>query len=190
MEDCAFGVFSRTYTPDPLTSWGEFGQGIPGFAPAEGTDWDTFGYIGGILNDGTHFRCNAGVASWTSEWVRVHVDVQSANGTILATKVFDVPPYGHVQHRISTQVTGGALVAYLVDGPADALVFPYASVVNQATGDPTFFGAEPSTVGVSTLSAKSATTLEHRPRPEPLARIDVGDPRLRARQSAFQADGD
>lgn len=187
VESCAFGVFSRTYTPDPLTDWGEFGQGIPGLSSGEGLDWDTFGYIGGVLNDGTDFRCNAGVASWTDDWVTVYVDVQSAAGSIVSTEAFDVPPYGHVQHRVQAHTMGGALVFYIIEGPADALVFPYASVVNQSTGDPTFLAAEPSRVGVSvtSTSANKDQGTVHRSHPQPLDRIEVGALRARSRSSAI-----
>ncbi len=169
--DCALLVSSRTYTPDPLTYSGEFGQGIPGRSIEQGVDWDTYGYVGGILNDGAAFRCNVGVASWTDTWTTVWVDVQDAAGTILGTEELDVPPFGHVQVRLQTPVTGGSLVFYLVDGSEDSLVFPYASVVNQATGDPTFLAAEPSAVGVSVTSLPSSQrkqrSLGSLPRPTP-----------------------
>ncbi len=169
--ECAVLVSSRTYTPDPLTSSGEFGQGIPGRSIAQGVDWDTYGYVGGILNDGAAFRCNVGVASWTDSWTTVWVDVQDAEGTILGTEELDVPPFGHVQMRLQTAVTGGSLVFYLVDGSADSLVFPYASVVNQATGDPTFLAAEPSEVGVTVTSLSSTDRTKRsaaaRPHPAP-----------------------
>jgi hypothetical protein len=146
---CDFLVTSRTYTVDPWGGDGEFGQGIPGRAVAGGVDWWTFGYSAGVLNDGEAFRCNVGVASWTAAETTVQVDVQDAGGAILATEVLEVPPFGQVQRRLETPVGGGSLVFYLVAGPEEALVFPYASVVSQATGDPSYVSVEPSPVGVS-----------------------------------------
>jgi hypothetical protein len=146
---CDFLVTSRTYTLDPYFHDGEFGQGIPGHTLAEGTDWWTFGYAAGVLNDGDAFRCNFGVASWTGSWVTVRADVQDASGDILATEELRVPPYGHVQRRLGTAMSGGSLVFYLVDGPDDTVIFPYASVVDETTGDPSFYAASPSEVGVS-----------------------------------------
>ncbi|MCK5377983.1 MAG: hypothetical protein KAJ78_01215 [Acidobacteria bacterium] len=147
--ECQFLATSRTYTIDPLGGFGEFGQALPGAALLEGTDWLTYGYAAGILNDGLDFRCNIGVASWTPFWTQVAVDVQDANGAIVDTQIFDLPPFGHLQRRLRTSVTGGSLVFYLIDGPADAFVYPYASVVNQITGDPSYFFARYSGVGVS-----------------------------------------
>jgi hypothetical protein len=147
--DCEFLVTSRTYTLDPGGSNGEFGQTIPGADIWTAVDWSTFGYAAGILNDGVAFRCNVGVASWTADWTTVQVDVQDAAGNILESFVLDVPPFGQVQNRLATQVTGGTLVFYLVEGPEDARVFPYASVVDQLTGDPSYQRAVSSVVGVS-----------------------------------------
>ena len=146
--ECRFLVTSRTYTIDGV-SGGEFGQAIPGAGLLEGVDWLTFGYTAGILNDGADFRCNVGVASWTPEWTEVTVDVQDFDGSIIDVIVFDLPPFGHLQERLPTPVVGGSLVFYLTDGPADAFVYPYASVVNQDTGDPSYFFARYSGVGVS-----------------------------------------
>jgi len=140
-DDCSFFVTSRTYTPDPDTTSGEYGQGIPGFPEASGLDMDSYAYAPGILNDGDAFRTNVGIASWTPAWTTVTYDVQNAHGNVVDTVEIDVPPFGHVQHRLSAPVTGGTIVFYLTDGPGSALVFPYASVVNQETGDPTFVRA-------------------------------------------------
>lgn len=147
--ECRFLATSRTFTSDPSGGFGEFGQALPGAALLEGTDWLTYGYAAGILNDGLDFRCNVGVASWTAEWTQVAVDLQDADGAIIDTQVFDLPPFGHLQRRLRTSVTGGSLVFYLTDGPNDAFVYPYASVVNQVTGDPSYFFARYSSVGVA-----------------------------------------
>ena len=168
LEECEFLVTSRTYTVVPGGGAGEYGQGIPGRTVGSGVDWWTFGYGAGALNDGVAFRCNVGVASWTPDWTTVQVDVQDTAGSILATELLEVPPYGHVQRRLQTAVEGGSLVFYLVAGPDDALVFPYASVVNQATGDPAFIAAEPSVVGVSIGKAQRVVPAR-RPVPPPAA---------------------
>jgi hypothetical protein len=153
---CDIYVSSRTYTPDPLSEDGEFGQTIPGERIDEGVSWDGFGYLAGVLNDDVSFRCNVGIASWTAEWTSVSVDVQADDGTILATEELVVPPFGHVQRRLATPVEGGSLVFYLVDGPDDALVYPYASLVNRATGDASFLSARWSVVGVGVASVSTA----------------------------------
>jgi hypothetical protein len=164
IEECQFLATTRTYTVDPWGGSGEFGQAIPGVDVWHGVDWQKYGYAAGILNDGVAFRCNVGVASWTPGWTTVRVDVQHADGTILATHQFEVPPYGHVQRRLSTEVVGGSLVFYLVDGPDEALVFPYASVVDQDTGDPSFVACSTSVVGLE-VAKRGGGASPHRPAP-------------------------
>jgi len=172
-QECAFLASSRTYTPDPLSPLGEFGQGIPGRSIDQGVDWDT---------DGSAFRCNVGAASWSDAWTTLRVDVQDGAGNILATEELELPPFGHVQRRLDTPVTGGSLVFYLVEGPGDALVFPYASVVSQDTGDPTFLAAEPSTVGVTVSSAGPLAKRSARSRPHPEPAVRLSRPRLPAQR--------
>jgi hypothetical protein len=161
IEDCHFLVTSRTYTPEQGGGVGEYGLTIPGAAISSATDWSTFSYAAGVLNDGDAFRCNAGVASWTPDWTRVRLDVQDADGQIVTSEVFDVPPFGHVQRRLLASGYGGSLVFYLESGPGDALVFPYATVVNQRTGDASYLSAAPSVVGAS--AAKAFESLAQRP---------------------------
>jgi hypothetical protein len=146
IETCHFLVTSRTFTPDAGGD-GEFGLTVPGVGAERGTGWGSLAYGAGILNDGRYFRCNVGVASWTAQWTTVRLDIQDAAGTILSSDFFDVPPFGHVQRRLVESVEGGSLVFYLQSGPDNALVFPYATVINQQTGDPSYLSAEASEVG-------------------------------------------
>jgi hypothetical protein len=160
IEDCHFLATSRTYTPASGGA-GEFGLTVFGAGVERATGWDSLAYAAGILNDGVSFRCNVGVASWTAQWTTVRLDVQDAGGNILTSESIDIPPFGHVQRRLDTQVEGGSLVFYLASGPDDALVFPYATVINQETGDPSYFFAEASVVGASV--AKRSTGENRRP---------------------------
>lgn len=165
---CDFALFSRTYTPN-RDATGEFGQGIPGFPANLGTDWSVMGYLPQLLSN-EQFRTNIGLASWTSSGVMVRVDVQDPSGTVVDRSDHWVPPYGHVQWRMGTAVEGGTAVAYVVDGPNDAIVYPYASVVNWDTGDPTYVEAQNSGVELTGMSvdrrvgAKSLATPSTAPR--------------------------
>ena len=187
IEICQFLVTTRTYTVDPWRGYGEFGQTIPGVDVWDGIDWQHYGYSAGILNDGVGFRCNIGAASWTPGWTTLRVDVQDSDGTILATHQLEVPPYGHVQQRLSTEVVGGSLVFYLVDGPDSSLVFPYASVVDQDTGDPSFGGSSASVVGLEVAKSGAARP----PRPDhPRGRdVDVANVRDRGRRGTSESPG-
>jgi hypothetical protein len=154
VEECDFLVTSRTYTTLPAGGVGEYGQTIPGASLWQGVDGATLGYASGILNDGVGFRANVGVASWSAAWTDVVIDVQSAEGNILDSILYQVPPFGHVQERLPTEVEGGTVVFYLETVPQDPLIFGYVSVVNQATGDASFQLAQPSTIGF--LASKGA----------------------------------
>ena len=170
VEDCEFLTTSRTYTVDPAVGVGEYGQTIPGASTWRGVDWDTLGYVAGVLADGERFRTNYGIASWSDGWTTVMVDVQDAAGAIVDRRRLEVPPFGHVQRKLQTPIEGGSLVFWIDDGPADPLVFGYASVVDELTGDSSFQLAQPSTVG---FAAKAAAARRQAPRPDDGARSIV-----------------
>ena len=151
---CDFVVFSRTYTLNPDGGAGEFGQGIPGFPANLGLDRSVLAYMPQLSDDGD-FRTNVGLASWTPEWVTVRFDLQDPAGEIISSHDHRVPPYGHVQWRLEGSVTGGTVAAYINAGPADAVVYPYASVVNWVTGDAVNVEAHMSTVGFTLLSTSA-----------------------------------
>jgi hypothetical protein len=183
IEDCHFLVTSRTYTLARGGGAGEYGLTVPGAAADHGMDWSTFAYAAGVLNDGASFRCNAGVASWTADWTTVRLDIQDADGMIVSTEVYDVPPFGHIQWRLPTTGFGGSLVFYLESGPNDALVFPYATVINQETGDASYLSAEPSVVGASV--AKHGRAAGARPETPAAGRRVAASLRFSKRTSRF-----
>lgn len=164
VEDCEFLATSRTYTLDPSGGGGEYGQTIPGAATWQGVDWDTLGYAAGILNDGVRFRCNVGIASWDWEWTTVVVDVQDAAGSIVDSMSVEVPPFGHVQQRLTAPIDGGSLVFWIDGGSDDPLMFGYASVVDELTGDSSFQLAQPSSVGFASTKAGGSASVR-RPGP-------------------------
>lgn len=143
---CDFVVFSRTYTLGPLP--GEFGQGISGFPLRLGLDRSVLAYVPQLFND-QDFRTNLGVASATNDWVLVGVDLQLPNGAVVQRDTRWVPPFGHKQWPLHRTVTGATAVFYILEGPEDAMLYPYASVVNEKTGDPTYVEAHMTVVGVS-----------------------------------------
>jgi hypothetical protein len=152
-EDCDFLVTSRTYTIDSKGGVGEYGQTVPGANTWQGVDWETLGYAAGILNDGVAFRANLGVASWSADWTTVAADIQDASGAIIDSLSLDVPPFGHLQKRLTTPLEGGSVVFWIENGPDDALVFGYVSVVDETTGDASFQLAQPSPVGFAAAKA-------------------------------------
>ncbi len=159
---CDFAVFARTYTLDPSGGAGEFGQAVPGFPANLGLDRSVIAFMPQVLDD-ADFRTNLGVASWTNAMVRVRFDLQDAAGNVIDRRDHWVPPYGHVQWRLEHTVTGGTAAAYIMDGPDNATVFPYASVVNWTTGDAVNVEAHLTTVGVSAQATAARGALLARP---------------------------
>ena len=179
---CDFAVFSRTYTLDPKGGRGEFGQAFAGVAAQLGLDRSVIAYLPQLTNN-ADFRTNLGVASWTAAWVRIRVELQDAAGFVVQADEHLVPPFGHLQWSLNRTVVGGTAAVFIVDGPADAMVYPYASVVNNVYGDAVTVEAHYSGVG---LSAQSATTARAaaagraRPLAAPVKGFDVNEFRTAA----------
>jgi hypothetical protein len=149
---CDFGVFARNYTLNPLGGGGEFGQDFAGFPANLGLEYGFIAYLPQLTDDQA-FITSIGVASWTGAWVTVQVDLQDTGGSVVNNYQLLIPPYGHVQGRIPVGLQGGTAAVYIVDGPNDAAVYPYATVRSAITGDPTTIEAQISTVGLSAQAA-------------------------------------
>ncbi len=149
---CDFAVLARNYTLNPFGGGGEFGQDFAGFPAHLGV---TSGYIAYLpqLSDDNDFITSVGVASWTKAWVTVQVDLQDTGGQVFNHYQLQVPPYGHVQERVPVGIQGGTAAVYIVAGPSDAMVYPYATVRSAITGDPTTIEAQISAVGLSAQAA-------------------------------------
>jgi hypothetical protein len=154
---CDFAVFSRTYTLRPGGGAGEYGQALPGFPSHLGLDWSVIAYLPQAMNDGD-FRTNLGVASWTGSFVRIRLELQDPGGAVIDRQDVWLPPFGHAHWRMEARVTGGTVAVWILDGPADAMVFPYASVVNEATGDPVNVEGHLTAVGLTVQAARMRST--------------------------------
>lgn len=171
--DCDFAVFSRTYTLDPRGGSGEYGQDIPGFPLSLGLDRSVLAFMPQLMDDES-FRTNAGVASFSNANVTVRFELQDKDGNIINKRDAVLLPYTHLQWHIERGVTGGTLAAYITGGPGDAMVFPYASVVNNQTGDPVYVEAHMTPVGVASVSTESAPPPDRSPRrPSFPARLSI-----------------
>jgi hypothetical protein len=170
---CDFAVFARNYTLNPLGGGGEFGQDFPGFPANLGLEYGFFAYLPQLTDD-QEFITSIGVASWTGAWVTARVDLQETDGTIGRHYEVLIPPFGHVQGRIPVGLKGGTAAVYIVDGPNDSAVYPYATVRSAITGDPTTIEAQISTVGLSAQAASlRPTVLRARPPAVPVPGFSV-----------------
>ncbi len=150
---CDFAVFARTYTLAPTGASGEFGTDFPGFPASLGVDSSVIAYLPQISDDGD-FRTNVGVASWTNDWVTVREDIQDPSGNVVGRYDHVIPPNGHEQWRLEARgLTGGTVAVYTVGGPSNAMVYPYATVLDSTTGDAASVEAQISKVGLSAQAA-------------------------------------
>lgn len=172
---CDFAAFARNYTLNPTGATGEFGQDFPGFPASLGVDWTVISYLPQILDD-SEFRTNVGVASWTGGAVTVREDIQDAAGNVVASHDHVIPPYGHEQWRLESGLEGGTVAVYVVAGPSDAIVYPYATVVNWSTGDATTVEAQISKVGLAAQGMSLGRKIERAvppPLPAPGFSVDM-----------------
>lgn len=150
---CDLAVFARTYTLAPNGASGEYGTDFPGFPAGLGVDSSVIAYLPQVSDD-NDFRTNVGVASWTSDWVTVREDVQDASGNIVGRYDHAIPPNGHEQWRLEVSgLTGGTVAVYIASGPNGAMVYPYATVLDNTTGDAASVEAQISKVGLSAQAA-------------------------------------
>lgn len=139
----SFLVTSDTYNNLPS---GTYGQTI------EGTwtgllDYDSDGISSvahGIRNsERLKWRTNIGAANLGRCSVTLRVSAYDADGNRLLNRApFVIPPLAHFQDRLPVQVEGGT-VEFSVEDPCAAtndyaVVFPYASTIDQLSGDPAY----------------------------------------------------
>ncbi len=142
-------VTSRTSTPAAAS--GSYGQGIPPLQPdqvlsSNGTDTAT---VGG-LEESTAFRTNLGLCEIWGESVTVRVTILDGKMTELGHRDIALRPYENTQiNRVAktvagvTSLSGGLARVTALSG--DGRVGAYLSVVDSATGDPTFIAIAPQT---------------------------------------------
>lgn len=130
-------------------SSGTFSQQVGGvWAGLQDVDFDGISAISsGVRENGTlltGYRTNIGAVNLGRGAVTVYLDVFDANGVKVASALrFDVPPLGHIQDRLTVAISPGSIEFYVqdpfVDDPSKrAMVFPYATVIDNRSGDPLF----------------------------------------------------
>ncbi|OYV93374.1 MAG: hypothetical protein B7Z68_08690 [Acidobacteria bacterium 21-70-11] len=133
-------VTSKTYNQTLAGTYGEAFEGVPlgqAFGPGQSA-WLTG--LSQSASDTTGFRTNIGVVNAGPHWVQVAIALYGSDGTWLGTRTMNLDAYQFQQmDRIfvglaPSGVDGGyALVSSDTPG---AVLFAYASVIDNATGDP------------------------------------------------------
>lgn len=127
-------VTSRTYN-DAET--GTYGQFIPGIGLEDAVlDGESAWLIQLTRTPG--FRTNLGIANPTPDPLEVRVSVLEADGTEIAVHTITVPPFGYRQRTDIVGADAVDAVAVVTSETPGATYLPYASVVDNRTGDPIY----------------------------------------------------
>lgn len=140
-------VTSRTSTPS--AGAGTYGQGVPPIQPEDllSTGGTATAVMAGV-DEGSSFRTNLGLCEVWGESVTVNVTVRDGAGTELGSKSYQLRPYEYTQiDRVAVKVagtsslSGGTVEVTVTSG--GGRIGAYLSVIDQATGDPTYIAVKP-----------------------------------------------
>jgi hypothetical protein len=100
-------------------------------------------FVPGLRNDSS-FRSNIGFVNGGDQPETVTVVVLSQSGNELARKTITVAPKEQVQYGVSALFANVNASSFTlsVQGDGDSNVFAYASIIDNASGDPVFFAAQ------------------------------------------------
>jgi hypothetical protein len=129
-------VTSRTYTT--AETGGTYGQSIDPIA-----DLRTQVFVPGLRND-ADFRSNVGFVNGGDETETFQVVVLSPFGNELARNTVTLPAHGQAQYGVSSlfpRINASAFTLS-VEGDANARLFAYGSMIDNASGDPVFFAGQ------------------------------------------------
>jgi len=126
-------VTSRTYTT--VATGGTYGQSID---PVAGFANESF--VPGLRNDAS-YRTNIGIVNGGSEEETFTVIALSASGTEVARTTLTLPSGVQAQYALASlfAISQGSYTVH-VQGDSNALLFAYASMIDNRSGDPVFYG--------------------------------------------------
>lgn len=134
-------VTSRTY--NLATDGGTFGQGIPAILVDEAVPAQKL-ILPMVLSDPDRFRTNLGIVQASAGTFAVRVQLHGADGTVLATKGYSSQSaYLQINDVVDdlgfgSSVIEGAWISVQLIAGSPAYWTAYASIVDNATDDPTY----------------------------------------------------
>ena len=140
----AFLVNSNTFNN---ARSGTFGQTVPGvWAGLQDFNTDGISAVAhGIRNlSSGGWRANVGAVNLGRSSVTMRLNVYDIDGRTIAHDIpFIIPPLGHLQGALPVQVDRGSIEFFVDDPNAKdpdnfAVVFPYVSVIDNLSGDPSY----------------------------------------------------
>lgn len=126
-------VNSRIYNLSGSATFGQGFEGVPATAAlAAGSSTDVVG-----LSEGSSFRTNVFAVNTGATTASIDLELRDANGTTLASRSYDLPPYAAFYRNITdlgvSSFDAGTLHAEVTAGSAMVV----GSKVDNASGDPT-----------------------------------------------------
>ncbi len=131
-----FAAHSRTFNAAAVAGGPSWGEGLPATPAAAGLRPGGTATFRHLRADQT-VRANLGAAGWATDEVAVRITVRE-RGAVVEEETLTLPPFSHAQLRLSSTMTDGVAELVLVGAPADAAVYPYVSLVDNASGAPTY----------------------------------------------------
>ena len=122
-------MVSRTYTT--REDGGTYGDILPLYPPR---GWPERHFAGVRVNE--QFRVNVGLYNGTATAATQRLELYRADGSLAGTKEVQLAPYGAPQTPLSGRFAAGDGV-YGLSVHSDSGVWPWVSVVDNRTGDPT-----------------------------------------------------
>jgi subtilisin-like proprotein convertase family protein len=130
-------VTSRTWTQGTT---GSFGQFIPAGSALEAISVNDPQSSLVHVDSNSRFRCNVGLTEIDGVATTVRVRLVDAAGTEKFSTAMPVPPRGNVQFNLAAAgapaISNARLTFEVIEG--EGRILPYASVIDNATGDPIF----------------------------------------------------
>jgi len=138
---CNFLVLARTYNSSASPGSWRAVEWRSGVAPAEAVRDGDKAFFTQVSNRGG-VRTSVGLASWSAEAVQVRVRLLAPGGRILESRDVELPPFGHLHLPLEAGVFNGRVEVELQGATQDAMIVPYISMVEEASGLPAHLLAE------------------------------------------------
>jgi 4-amino-4-deoxy-L-arabinose transferase-like glycosyltransferase len=129
---CRFLVCARTYNSVATSESENVGEWLPGLPTGASLAAGRATFLN--LPGGPGARTSVCVASWTDRPVRIRVRYIPALGGTGEQQGIVVPAFGHVRVGLEGRSQGARIEVEVIGDAGDALLFPYASVVDGESG--------------------------------------------------------
>ena len=130
-----FVATSRTFNLRSTSPEGDAGECLPAVPLGDGLCRGATATFRDVTTDRRR-RANLGVTALAGAAVRVRVVLRNPAGAAQESAEWELPPFGHLQSRLSDGLAGGSVDIEIAGGPDDARVFAYLSQIDRDTGAP------------------------------------------------------